>query len=534
MAYSPPRIGRTVGTLAAGNDPRFAARSIREWGTVGVGSDDSLLVAQACTDLRGTGAAIHVPSDCRLLMGPAARLAGNAPVLDGVGLIADGTRDSGVPYGARGGTLLLTDTGGPAFVCKRGWTLEGMTFFWPGQVEDGSAPRVFPPLLTGAGTGQGGANEDTEGRFENCDVVNAYVVADFAADVCGGLQVHRNRMFFLKAGFRLSTMPLESFFSNNQFTPNAYGNLAMAGPTYRLRDQAAQQAAAFEIVGNGTAQARSTQSVDGLILTSNYVFGMAYGIRIMGGTLDVSALTGNSFDGVGRVMSVETGGLVSGVRIAGGIWYPYTFGSPATVTPAIYSAPDAAPGCNLHVGAVSAPSCVGDLVDWNAPVSTLTMSDVEAPGCNNLSGGAGTATGIKFSSLGGRLSVVGGTIVMQGTAPGVGIAVMQPPQSLTVLGVQFVSCAAPISLDGGYASACMTIAGNTSTGTHGASAYAGTQAAALPDIGNSWDKPTPGWSQGRRGSDGALTFAFGGTVQAALLPNGTLRTAGAVVTSTTP
>ncbi len=56
----------------------------------------------------------------------------------------------------------------------------------------------------------------------------------------------------------------------------------------------------------------------------------------------------------------------------------------------------------------------------------------------------------------------------------------------------------------------------------------------LSDVGNAWDKPTPGWTQATRGADGALTFAFGGTVQAALLPNGTLRTAGAVVASTTP
>ena len=512
-------------------------RSIREWGVKGDGlTDDSLLVAQACADLRGTGAAIHVPSDCRLLMGPAARLAGSPPVLDNVGLVSVGGRDSGAPYGLRGGTVLLTDTGGSPFIVKRNFRFDGLVFFWPAQVEDGSAPRVFPALLTGDGTGQSGGNEVTQGRFEDCDVVNAWVVADFAADVCGGLQVHRNRMYFLKAGFRLSSMPVESFFTSNQFSPNAFGNATgvTGGATTRLRDQAARNASVFEVVGDGTSSARSSKSVDGLNLSNNYTFGLGYGIRAMGGTLDLASLADNGFDGVGRVISVETGGLVSGVRVLGGNWYTYTFGSPSAVTASIYSAPDAAPGNNLHIGGVSAESSSGALADWNAPQSVLTFSDVQAPGLNSLAGGGGIASGIRFNSAGGRLGVVGGTLAMNGTAPGPGVDVLLPAQMLTVTGVHFVGCGAPISVGGSFAPTRATITGNASVGTHGSAAYVGAQAAALPDVGNAWDKPTAGWSQATRGADGALTFAFGGTVQAALLPNGTLRTAGAVVASTTP
>lgn len=533
-----PRTGTAPGTVAAGNDPRFTSRSIREWGAACDGvTDDSLAVARACAELRGTGALIRVPSDCRLLMGPAARLVGNLAVLDGVGLAGDGTRDSGVPYGQRGSTILLTDTGGPAFVVKRGWTLSGLVFYWPMQVEDAQAPRIFPPLLAGqAGAGLGAVSEVTEGRFNDNDVVNAWVLADFTADLCGGLQVRGNRMWALSALFRMTSMPLESFFSDNQVTSNADYNAAGVGigPTYRLRDQAARNAVVLDIVGDGTAHARSASSVDGMQWSNNYVFGMGYVIRVRGGTLDVSAFTGNSFDGVSRVLSVETGGLVSGVRMAGGIWYPYTYGDPAAVTPAIYTAADAAPGNNLHIGSLSVPSCSGGVADWNAPASVLTLSDVEAPGMNNLAGGSGTATGIRFNSLGGRLRVVGGTLAMQGSVPGAGIAVMQPVQSLTVTGVQFVACGVPISLDGPYASPSMTVSGNTSTGTHGAVAYAGARAASLPDVGNNWDKPTPGWSQVSRGADGAWVLSFGGVPQVAFLPNGAVRAAGPITPNTTP
>lgn len=501
-------------------------RSIREWGTVGAGGDDSMLVAQACADLRGTGAAIHVPSDCRLLMGPAARLAGRTPTLDSVGLISDGVRDGGEGgiYGTRGGTILLTDTGGPAFIAKRNWTLRGLTFFWPAQIEDAQAPRVFPPLLAGVGALAGGPNEVTQWRFIDNDVVNAWHLIDLSGDISGGFQMRGNRIFTLDAALILGWMPVESFVSDNQFSPNAFGVSA------KLRDYAATQGTIIKVVGNGTATVRAAHSVDALMLSNNATFGFGFGIRVAGGCLNTSAVTGCYWDGVGSVLSVESGGLIAGLTITGGNWFTGIYGNSATVTTAVSVATDSTLGSDLTITGVNAEFTTGAIVDWRGASGSLRISGMHAPYVQS-SGAAPSNPAIHFASASGFLSIEGSNLIAYGTATGPAISVEQSATML-LTGNRFARWAAPISVTASAITA--TITGNISSGTTGSAAYIGSAAIYLPSVGNAWDKPVPAWDVTTRITDNAQTFSFGGTVQAALLPNGTLRTAGAVVASTTP
>ena len=511
-------------------------RGIREWGAACDGvADDSAAVAAAMRALRGTGTLAHVPGDCRLRMGPAARLAGSPATLDATGLAGEGTRDTGEggAYGTRGGTVLLADTGGPAFIVKRNWTLDGLAFFWPGQVEDAQAPRTMPPLLAGSAAAGQAASEVSQGRFTNNDVVNAWVLADFSQDVAGGLQVRGNRGFCLSACFKLSWMPLESFVSDNQWTPNAYFSApgVGVGPTFRLRDYAAANAALFDITGDGTAAQAPSHTVDGLVASGNYAFGMGYAVRLRGGGLNVSSLTGNGFDGVARVLSVEAGGVIEGSRIQGGTWSSYTYGS-AAVTPAVYAAPDAGPGNALVAGGVTVGSVTGPLLDWSAPASAVSLSDIYAPGLNNTPGG--TASGLRLNVLGGRFSITGGTYAMQGSGSGPCIDLVQPGQVLSVVGVQFITCGSVIKAGGTFPSTAVTVTGNTSVATRGGAVYAGPMAAYLPNAGNTWDTAVPGWSSQFRPSDGATVFSFGGTPKLSMVPDGSFRASGAVTPNTTP
>ena len=507
-------------------------------------TDDSPTVYAASTAMAGTGRNVEVPGDCILNLGPAARMAGNRIVFDGTGLVGEGGRDSGSPYGQRGSTILLTDIGAGAvspFIVKRNWRLERLVFFWPGQTEaaavaNGGTPITTPALLAGAGTG---ASEVSSGRFLDNDVVNAWDVMDFSADPAGALQIHDNRMFALDAYFKLNSMSTESFISDNQFTENAFFNTLGTGigPSYSLRNWAAQHASVVLAVGNGTVTTPSTNHVDGLSLSNNVAFGVGYGFRVQGGWLNILAATGNTFDGTAHVVSIEAGGLISSGRIVGGSWFGYTLNNGATgvggttQTPLLYADPQAAPGNALDVSGVTSPSASGALADWSAPASILRISDVNAMGLNN-NGGSGTQPGIRFNSAGGRLSVVDNNFIMQGSAPGACVEIDQPAADLTIVGNHLLTCGNPISIAGSVPPTVAAVVGNVSLGTHGTVAYVGSQAPNLPDFGNTWDVTPVAWSTNRRSSDGALVASYQGAPQVTFSPlNGGISTTGPTTTT---
>ena len=512
--------------------------SIRLFGAACDGvSDDSKALATATRILAGTDADIFVPGDCRLNIGPAARLAGSPIVFDGVNLRGPGGRDSGLPYGTRGGTILLTDAGGPAFVVKRNWRFEGLVFFWPGQIEGPNAPVAMPPLLTGAAGAGMASSEVSSGRFVDNDVVNAWHLADFTADPAGGLQVRGNRAFCLDACLLLSSMPLESFISDNQFTPNAYFNApgVGVGPTFNLRNYAGQHGAMIQATGNGTATTLSTNHVDGLTLENNVVFGMGYGLRVTGGWLNLLALGNNTFDGTGNVISVETGGVITSGRVIGGTWTSYAYGTPGFDDYAVKGTADSAPGTSLRLSDITVSSTTAGLVDWRGASADVAIDGVHATGLNNSGIAGATTSGIRFDSAGGRLKVVDATLAMQGTVPGVCIDVINGLQSFQAIGNTFITCSAPISLAGTAPSVAAVAVGNTSVGTTGAAVVVGSMGPYLVDQANQWDKPGPNWSQRFRPSDGALVFSNQGHDQVSILPGGFgLRSAGPVTPNTTP
>lgn len=477
----------TARTLASRLSDR---RSPKDWGAVMDGvTDDSVALAIATTALAGTGAVLEMPAGSRMLLGPAARLAGLTILLDGTGLQGSRARDSGAgvsgtTYGTRGSTILLTDTVGSPFTVARNWVIDGIIFFWPAQIEDASAPRVMPPLLIGDGV------EVTLGVFIHNDVVNAYSVMDFSGGKCGGLQIHFNRAYFLNYFIKLKSMLLESFITTNQFSPNAYGAVVRAGPTFNLRTQSATLSSVLLIVGNGTATVASSDRVEGLIYSDNMVYGCGFGMRVLGGQIDFSTFSNNVFDATGTALSVETGGRVVEFRIAGGVWNSTTYGDATRITTAVVVSSDSCQGGHLLIDGVCPASGTGGLVDWNGAIGTLDMIGVQATGLNNLAGG--TRDAVRFNSTaGGRLKAVGCRFYLQGgSTGGYGINVVVALQALTLIGNTFITTQAPLYVGG--TSTAVVVVGNVSLASVAANAYQGAAAAVTPDVGNTWDKPSGG------------------------------------------
>jgi hypothetical protein len=282
------------------------------------------------------------------------------------------------------------------------------------------------------------------------------------------------------------------------------------------------------VTGNGTANAVSGSSVDDLKFFGNTTFGIGYGFRLLGGTLNLLDVNGNEFDAVPHVVSIETGGAITGGKFDGGLIYSYTSidkkVSSAVATPVFYAAGDAAPGASdVDINDVTVMSASGSLLNWSAPRSNVRLNAVHALGTNSAVGP--TADAIMWDADG-RLSVIGSTEQMY-RAEGSCIHVTAAMQLLLVEGNTFIGCGYVISLDAAFAPT-QIISGNVALGTRNATAYGGVLAQALSDVSNAWDKPGPNWSRAIDGRNSGLHLDFQGSTKLALSTDGTLTTGGSL------
>ena len=513
-------------------------------------TDDSPALYAATSAMSGTGRAISVPGDCRLSLGSAARLAGHTPTLEGTGLVGESGRDSGDAsgtYGTRGGTIILRDTGGPAFIGRRNAILQRLIFYWPAVTEaattaNGNVPPAFPALIAGPGSAGGTPGEFSSLRFIDNDVVNATTVIDASNDPSGAFFIERNRAFFTNSFLKVTQNPVESFIHDNHFTPFAYEDVTLTGPTYNLWNYAAAHAAVLLAVGNGTATA--AQSVPGsnppvasgsggFLLHDNYVFGMGYFIRALGGALSLMDVHNNSLDGVAHPFSLETGGSFSG-RWDGGMIYGYQSTNAgftlSSSLPLFYQAADAAAGTDINISNVRVNLSTGALLDFEGQSALATIDGVYANGLN-AAGGA-TADAIKWAASS-RLTVRNSSFATVGNSYSC-INLASNTQSLLVTNNTFLNCGYVVAATAGTPGQGV-IANNIAAGTRTA-VYGGAYPMYLPDTNNNWDKTPYGWSVGTRapGGDGSYLISYQGVPKLSVSTAGVLKTVGAEMPGTTP
>ena len=501
------------GGTPRGRPTAMGARlTVRDFGAACDGiADDSLALARAGQSLEGSNQAVLVPGDCRLNLGPAARLAGTPAVLTGMALVGDGGRDSGNStgrYGAGGSTVLLTDEAAPAIITRGSLRIAHLVFFWPGMTEasttaDGGVPPPLPALIAGPGTaavrfGQAytGAVLPLPGlsevRLEDDDIINAFDVIDVSGDVSGGFSIDDVRAFWAGVFLKLGHMPTESEISNSKFTPNAYYNALSAGPTYNLENWAASHAEVVRAVGDGTATTRTTRTVDGIDFHNNVVFGIGFAFRAIGGFLNGLVVADSGFDGVPHWLSLERGGGASG-RWSGGVNTAYTLVDnkvgDSNVTAAFYQAPDASPDTNLAFDGLFVSFTTGALLDFEAASvqPSVTLHDVTS--LATVRGTGASADAIHWAAAG-RLTLQDSQIGMSQQTAGACLDFAGPLQMLMVTGNTFVTCPTVIAYSGSVAPSAATVAINQSIGTAKAT-YGGSKPNALPNVLNAWDRPAP-------------------------------------------
>lgn len=387
-------------------------RSVRDYGAACDGTtDDSAAVAAGAAALRGTGAALYVPSNCRIRMGGASQV-----WLKGVSLVSDANKEDGgvfgtipLPIGLQGGTIIIDTTVASPFVVSNSWGLHGLIFYWPQQTEAlavarGSAPLVYPPLVSSHGT-----DPCQDGHFTRNQVENAYDIMDLTGcSTLGGaghMQISNNQMFALRYYTRWRLMAGETFITDNQFSPAAWVSGIMGTTTGVLRSFAAQNAEAIRVEGDGNTSQASTVSVDGMRLTGNYAFLMHYGLHVVGGQYNIATWLGNSFDEVTTPVAVDSGGLILATTISGGTWVCQNYVIP-TVAPCL-TVSGGAPGTTLALSNVDIPQGLGTVVNFNDTGGanlSITGGRIANVGNHTL---AGLFAGVQFNAPNGQLTIVG-------------------------------------------------------------------------------------------------------------------------------
>ncbi|MBV9756817.1 MAG: hypothetical protein JO047_07165 [Alphaproteobacteria bacterium] len=561
--------------LAAGSTtPRsLAARfgdyvDINDFGLARDGvTDDSERVLAAVDAAIAKNGKLYVPTGGPILLAGAAQI-----LLQNIAVVGDGLTDLGYPYGHIGSQFWITDTQKSPFYLDSSITIDGIVFFYPNQIDQPSAPIVYPPLFTSAP----GSGQIALLTIQNCQITNAYDVLTVPENVVfGDVLISGNRICAVNTCFTLPNVPDVIYVTDNLFSFGVYQVEYLHGPgggshaqtpiplnttadapagssqlhfsntsqvtagmpvqdnqiapgttvtavsgntvsissptlgdipadstitfvlnTYYLRNYTAQNATWLLITGNGTANAISTIGHGGTVATNNYVFGFRYGIHVSGGNLQIGRFTNTSFDEVGTILQCDNNGTVFDLQIdnflAYGLLGTTTSSPPTTLFVIDNPPPDSGgnPNARLTVTGMTIGFSTGTAFD----ISGANVAEVKVTDCK-LTRFANTAAGQPYCAMhidapNARLLFVGNDILPASAGNnGVEIAAVL---MANLVGNSFSFLQAPLLIT--TTSGFISLAGNSSFGTTGSSAIAGTATANVQDIGNAWDQRPLNWN----------------------------------------
>lgn len=218
----------TALAIGSTNERSLAARfgdvvNIDDFGLARDGvTDDSTRVLAAVNVAIAKAGKLYVPAGGPILLGGAAQIP-----LYNIAIFGDGLQDIGYPYGKIGSQFLITATGGSPFLLSTSITLDGLVFFYPNQIDQPSAPIVYPPLFTSAAD----AVQVAMLTIKNCQITNAYDVLTVPENVvCGDVIISGNRICAVNTCFTLPNVPEVIFISDNLFSWGVYEVEYLHGP----------------------------------------------------------------------------------------------------------------------------------------------------------------------------------------------------------------------------------------------------------------------------------------------------------------
>jgi hypothetical protein len=473
VPFTQTGTGAATRTIGAKLNERV---SILDFGGVADGvTDNRAAIIAAVAALGSSGGVIFFPRGRYRLDTDGGTISLARVTFDG-----EGGQKSGDPADNVASTIEIVGTTNNPFSIGRSVTMRGMSFFWPDQVETGSAPIGYPALFTGAFL--------VQFTFSNNTVMNAYRFMTIPVDgIAGDCRITENRIFAIDQCFRFIGGAPETFYlADNLFSFGIYESEINVGPTYAIRDYYTNSGM-FMLVDCGAGTIR--QSVDGWNMHNNLVFGPRYGIRVLSGRLDVSVIEGNKWDAVPTVFSTAGTGSINNTAIDGNLIYSYRFADTAAAAVAVAIA-----GSNPSDFSLTGNNFAfaqGDYINMSGATS---LGDAHISGNTFKDWGRTTLTpAAQYNAIGvdvsaGTLSVAANAFTANpaGSNTAIGVEVAEA-ETLTITSNRFSDTDYAVGITEAVDA---FVSGNHSIGTIGTNAFVMNDATpgAVRASGNHWDK----------------------------------------------
>lgn len=259
----------------------------------GVHSDDVQL-GNAITACSTLGAMLVLPPGQILLNGAATISLQNCSILG-----------SGVPAGftttASLGTVIeLTSTSVQPFIVGSNWSVNGVNFFWPNQI---NGLTVYPPLFTDAGS------QIAHVYIDNVTIVNAYDgFIQTPTSNWGDFKFSNSTMYAVHRMFKVGTTGDSWTFSNMRFTPGPWFNM-VPGTSGTAVYAADLVNALFEIAAGSNVT---------ILMGTTVTFAWRYGVLVDAGAVFGGGDMDVEWDGTGTIVDSSSGGLFTSMTMRGG------------------------------------------------------------------------------------------------------------------------------------------------------------------------------------------------------------------------
>jgi len=463
--------------------------------------DCTTAIVNAITAAQATYKSVYFP-------GGKYRITTGGITVAGVALIGAGVPEFGNTYDDNSSVFLLDSTTVTPFILGLGWNISGLTFFYPNQDGTAATPIVYPPLFTGTYVAGGVMN--------NCTVVNAYQVFKFTSGTAiGDFRISECRMYGIdKVFWFLQGAPEVINVTNCMFSYGIY--TPASTPNTYLKNYTTLSGEFCRI----DVAASSYTKVDGFNLNESLVFGYRYGIRVLSGTLNVSTINNNWFDGVSTALSVETPGIIANTRWIGNYHYALRVGFTDTTSPTMFFSASGGGG-NLLVSNNDFVWSQGHHIQWNA----LSFVDVKITDNRFKNWGKDAVSApTSYYAISATDSALNGIIGLNKFQPSSGVVAhnrngigIGNASDIAIVCNEFDDCYLPVYL---IAATKVRLIGNVSSGTSfSASLLNSTAAGVLQSSANRWDKAPSGPSGTPSFSANGATQTFNGTKTQAVFAN---------------
>jgi len=471
----PPSGSATTG--GGGTGATFTTVGYQAAGRFLYGTDDTAAITAAVTG--AAGKKLIFPAGGYWLASATTAIALNSIAIEGTGKTG-----FNYPFVGNGSWLVISNKTSATFNGMSGVSWDGLNVYYPEQDNSTVTPITFPALFESA--------QFVNDSFQNFRIANAWNgwnVLTGAGNGWGRVFFDNIDAYCVDKCFSFANGQADFFMvgPRNYFGPGGFDGGAVAGPANLAR----YTATSGEFIHIDIAAGTKT-TMDGITLVGMGVNGMAYGLRVLSGTINVSTITGVNFDQTLTPLSVEgsTASIVTTAWTGGEIYSTNNFDT--SLTRAVFNLATQAATSSLLITGTKVSFALGSVVSITGTgITTLTVTGNEILNYGKSST-VGTYTGVNVGAGGAGLATISGnTIACNRTT------------TSTIYGINSTGAASYIAdITGNTLKTCSfamniagsagrhNVSGNGSVSTVGAASLtdSSTSAGLLMQGVNAWDK----------------------------------------------